>query len=880
VRIHRITIKDFRGVAERTVEFPETGVTVIEGENEVGKSSLVDALFLLIDYADSSTDSHVRSVRPVHTGRNPVVSAELSCGAYRFVYEKCYSSRGSERHTTLAIVQPRREQLTGTEAHERVVRILAETTDETLWRALRLQQGLEVKQKQLPSDSSLGAALDAASGSAQGGDRENNLFERVTTENGLYFTKTGQDKDMLKAPRENALKAAISVTELQRQVADLERDTERCDSLTAELAHLRPQETEQRDLVATLEAQWNKVIEQKHELEQLRLASDLATNQYDAARDALFRRNEAITALQRLQDEVSRLSEERERLMPAAEAGRQEVEAAEHELATRRDLLTAAQAAHRLRSDDEIYVRDCGELERMRERLKNVEEAQPVIDDCEAFLGQCRIDEESLEGLDATTNAVIRARARLEAAAPAVRVEALTDVVVGTGGEARQLAAGEVLGLSGSTRLQLRIGDLAAVTITAGGDASQLQDEWTAASSDLQQLADALAVTDLRDAQSQFRRRQQAAERLAAARKLIGQNLRDRTSEELRGMVQRTQARVTEYSASRSAELPLPANLDEARRIRDAASRNVDLCQEAVASAEKGLTDLRNRTEQLTRDSQRAGTLVDAGVEQLAETQESLAAARAQAPDESLQTAVTDRKAQSGEAEGRHGDALARLQQAAPETLEIRLANARTVLDRSQSDIRHREDEHRELRATLRLRGEEGLAGRFESARSEAEHLHQISEAVARRAAAAKLLFVTMSAHRQKAREAYIEPFRAKLEGLGKIVFGNSFSVELSEDLQVANRTLNGVTVDYASLSTGAKEQIGVLSRLACASLVSAQGGVPLILDDALGWSDPRRLERLGAAFTSSAQDCQVIVLTCTPDRYRHVGSAKVVRLS
>jgi hypothetical protein len=50
--------------------------------------------------------------------------------------------------------------------------------------------------------------------------------------------------------------------------------------------------------------------------------------------------------------------------------------------------------------------------------------------------------------------------------------------------------------------------------------------------------------------------------------------------------------------------------------------------------------------------------------------------------------------------------------------------------------------------------------------------------------------------------------------------------------------------------------------------------------DDALGNSDPARLERLGAVLGMAGRQVQVIVLTCTPDRYRNVGSAEVIRLA
>ena len=90
----------------------------------------------------------------------------------------------------------------------------------------------------------------------------------------------------------------------------------------------------------------------------------------------------------------------------------------------------------------------------------------------------------------------------------------------------------------------------------------------------------------------------------------------------------------------------------------------------------------------------------------------------------------------------------------------------------------------------------------------------------------------------------------------------------------------DGVTLDFADLSTGAKEQLGMISRLACASIVAADGGAPVIFDDALGWSDPRKLERMGAAISKAGRSCQIIVLTCTPGRYASVGDASVIQLA
>ena len=56
-----------------------------------------------------------------------------------------------------------------------------------------------------------------------------------------------------------------------------------------------------------------------------------------------------------------------------------------------------------------------------------------------------------------------------------------------------------------------------------------------------------------------------------------------------------------------------------------------------------------------------------------------------------------------------------------------------------------------------------------------------------------------------------------------------------------------------------------------------------MVIDDALGHSDPERLARLGAVFTAATSAhgaAQVVVLTCTPERYHGIGAATVVPLA
>jgi uncharacterized protein YhaN len=98
-----------------------------------------------------------------------------------------------------------------------------------------------------------------------------------------------------------------------------------------------------------------------------------------------------------------------------------------------------------------------------------------------------------------------------------------------------------------------------------------------------------------------------------------------------------------------------------------------------------------------------------------------------------------------------------------------------------------------------------------------------------------------------------------------------------SSDL--AGRTTKGIAVPFDSLSGGTKEQLSLIFRLACAMIVARDGGAPIILDDALGYTDPERLRLMGAVLAKAAKECQVVIFTCVPERYSNVGEATVVHL-
>ena len=156
MRIHRIKLRNYRGVSQSEVTFPVQGVTIIEGDNEIGKTSLSEAIDLLLAERDDSSKQRVKAVKPADKDVGAEVEIELSTGPYRFVYRKRWHK---QRETVLDILEPQRSQATGREAHDKVRAILDETLDEALWEAFRLKQGAQLEQAAF-AGGSLGRALD------------------------------------------------------------------------------------------------------------------------------------------------------------------------------------------------------------------------------------------------------------------------------------------------------------------------------------------------------------------------------------------------------------------------------------------------------------------------------------------------------------------------------------------------------------------------------------------------------------------------------------------------------------------------------------------------------------------------------------------------
>ena len=888
MRLHRIRLRDFRGVHDREVSLAEHGVTVLQGDNEVGKTSTLVALDLLFDAADSSRRAEIRAAQPAGVDAGPEVEAEVSTGPYRFVYRKRWLRRP---RTELHVTAPAPEQLTGADAHARVTAILDETMDRALWRGLRVEQNSVVGQADLGGQDALTRALDRAA-SGPGASRadpsaDDGLIERAAEELRRYRTPSGRATGELRAAEVRLADAEAEEARCRAALEAVERDVAARDRLDADAAALKARKHAHTAEVTGLEDTWAALQSRLREVDAARQHAVLARERADAARERREARDALVATVEDEADTAARAAE-------AVAAHEAEHAAARDERDARRAADTAARArageARRAADAAERAVsaaRDRAELADLAERLRRVDEAAAGLAAAERALAASTVDADDLDELEDLARDVVRAEAARDAAAARVELavpDGAGELTVVVDGETVVLAPGgsRTLPVAGSRALSLP--GVLDVRVTPGLDDAGRDDAVRERSRALAEACEDLGVADLEAARAARRDAEDAARRAdehraALARELAGHG----DAPALRAAHDAVRSRLPDDGTSAtSADVTsvdvteLRAAADTARADAEDAAHRADEADAACRSAEDTVREADTRAAVL---AERAAEARHAHTRRL----EELDAARAAEPDATLAEAETTRLARARDAEREHEAMAAALADDDPDTVEARVLNARAVAERLSGEGARLEREHAETTGRLQAAGLAGWHDQLAAAELELDAAVREHAAVARRAAAARRLHETLTRHRERVRRSYVAPFRAQVERLARIVFGPSLALEIDEDLRITHRTLDGTTVPFGALSSGAQEQLGLCARLACAALVDPSEGVPVVIDDALGHSDPERLARLGAVFTAATSAhgaAQVVVLTCTPERYHGIGAATVVPLA
>ena len=863
--LHRLMLEDFRGVVREEVELEPRGVLVIEGPNESGKTSLMDALEMLLEHKASSGRAEIKAASPVGRDVPVVVEAEFTVDGQRMRYRKEFV-RG--KRTSLEFPGSTRPALSGDDAHDHVRDLLDRQVDRSLWKALRIAQDEPVGQVDAAKGmGSLRRALDAAAG-GEDPTGDDSLMDRVAEERNRYLTaRRGEPTGELARSETRLAEARAALSEARARHAEL--DAAVTDHEAQASVHRARQEslTTLRAEVDRLEAA-GRVVD---ELRRARAAADAeldrAVAAHDAASGALRERRALIARAedeQRRHDDLSAATAvAAERMAPAqarADRARAELEAAEERVSRARARLDAVRA-------EEERARRRADLEGIERLLRTLETLGEELRGKEADLAAIAVPDGAVEACRRAEDALRQAVARSAASAPRVEIAGEGDVRVA--GESLDAGTGWTRDIVEETVFEV---GTVSLTVVPAGDTEAVRREENAARAERDRLLADLGVDSVEEADLRARRAEGLRAEVAALRRrradLLGadtpQDLEDRRAD-LRALL---------------ADAPEPAAEEEGGPAAPDADGAGDPAEE-TANAEQALARCRAddraadveaatlRTEHATK-----AALAAEAAGRLGECRDALSAAREAVSDRDLEEAEAETREHAQSARDKAQQARAALEDALADAPPDLLENARASLATLAAEERDSAAAVATALGRVNAIGDQGRLEAVATAERELNAAERENAALWRRARAADLLHRTLVARRSEALLAYQEPFHRAVVELGSLVYGRDFDVRLGEDLTILSRRIGDVTVDYESLSGGAREQLAVIVRIACARLVG-DDGVPVFLDDTMGYTDPTRRLTMGAVIAAAAATSQVIVLTCDRARFAGIGGAR-----
>lgn len=882
--IRGITLEGVGKFAEKVrVEGLGPGVNMLSAENEAGKSTIFKALRACLFERHGTTNKEVKALATEGLSLPVSVSVELEADGSVYEISKDFlkSAKAELRRGGQTVAR-------GREADEAVWELLGIqpgkwSADDAAFGLLWVSQGasFEPPTPAGEAEASLSRAVQAEVGEMVGGESAGALLQAVNAELGEQLTATGRPKAggsyQTADARREALAADLAAAEnrlqsLRQDIQNLENRTAERKRIQdpAETARLREELEKAREALRTGE-------EAARRVDQAATKEELARAQHDDCDKSLTELRRRAESIDRTRTDLAKRREELEALEPLeaeakkkigeAQAGVQQIDQAEQDRgAPRRRLERIAKALEQTRERAQLQKRaeQLGEIHGEMARVRRSLAGNPAT-------------AEALERLDADERKLDRLVAGMTAAAPVVEVALAAEA----GGRVR--VDGDALADSSTFQptqpLRITLDGVATVTVSppAGANDAERKQRKALESS----ISDVLAELGVKTP---------AEARAARA-------MRGKSEAALGGL----ESRLDAFEVS---EKDLPAALADLRtRIETIDGEAQRLLTEegldALPSAEdverqrSGLEEeraeaqvrrkelegvLAAQNERVRELSGRAGELRQA----VRTLQETLHTELALLPDEGRDGHIAEAEAALAGAKqdlGRCRDDLEQLRRAAPD--ESRLESLGGAVQRLEAARENRNRQIEDLAGDIaRLEGRienaggEGLGEKVESLREQLELAVRDVERHKHRIATLELLAGTVEDCYEQQRDRLHAPLLERLRPFLHDVFPAA-DIELGDGFQIqALRRGGGSGEDLERLSDGTREQIAVLVRLAMGTLLCEQGvETPIILDDALVFSDDTRIERMFDALTRAGNSQQVIVFTCRTRTFATLGA-------
>lgn len=236
---------------------------------------------------------------------------------------------------------------------------------------------------------------------------------------------------------------------------------------------------------------------------------------------------------------------------------------------------------------------------------------------------------------------------------------------------------------------------------------------------------------------------------------------------------------------------------------------------------------------------------------------------------------LIDARAQYAALEERMQQRALAIEQARPKTLQQDVERFRRSAEQQEKLFREQREALLRLEVKLQSAGALGLEQRrAELQRDHAQALRRVDE-LHRRATALDHLLKLLKEKRNCLTSRLRAPLQKHLNHHLQLLFPQAH-LQIDENLSPAILRRSGTDDgELESMSFGAREQIGLISRLAYADLLKETGNPTLIImDDALVHSDALRLACMKRVLFDAATRHQILLFTCHPERWRDMGVA------
>ena len=830
------------------------GLNVLSAPNEHGKSTVFDALHAVFFKPRKSWDREIRSLAP-HAGGDPSVAVEiqLADGVYRI--EKRWSSR---RNGDARIETAGRLIKQADEAETWIAETLKAPRDGGPAGLLWVRQGLTGLDDSRAARLARRDLLTSVAGEVEamtGGRRMDAARDRCGRELEHYLTATGRAKADGPLRRREVEVAGLRAKrqELAAKSKQLRQELDRRRGFRRELADLEDADEEavRKSRLAEAEAAYTAASRHAESLERAksdeqtkRIKAERAEERLATLKKDLTEMSEAATA-HRIAKEEARQAMERLRLAEAAMSeavGARKSALARAEAAAdvlRRALLAEAAAAATKHHHD--LIEKIGRAEELRKR------AEQASADARTELSDPVLAE--IDKLDESVRVLRRAR-DLEAVAIAMAYAPGRQDGISLDG--RPLPDGERISVPDGARLDIE--DIGRLDIQPG----QRPDGETLvkAEAELARALKAAGVSGIADARTSAHRRRGAELR----RRDAGADLKSLAPEGIDAL------------RDRLARLPKPtADEDELPTFEEAQQEDV-AAKQALGQASEDYEAA--RTAHGEAETAAAAT---AAAAESAGTRAARAASALSGIDDPEAERIVRREVLS-RLRDELASAIRQREEAAAEAPDLEgakvvLERARSVVDRADEDRQRIRLELGKLDTSIGIQAGEAVDEELADIDVRLEAALTALAGLEFEVAVLKKLNSALETARASARDRYVAPVMTELVPLLRLFWPEAELRFDPETLLPTALVRAGTEEDFDILSGGTQEQVALLVRLAFARMLAKAGvPAPVILDDAIVYTDDDRIERMFDALTRQAHNLQIVVFSCRQKAFRDLG--------